>query len=179
MNRVDASLGVLFFGSLLGLTVLVLVLIDLDVVSRRSDVVMFSDDVGYLRPGDPVMLNGLTSGTVRAVERLAEPMTLPRPGVSPDSANSTVRCTVRIRAKMDIDPYDALHPDFRLTIEETGLLGGKLIWFDVGIEAGLAAGMRVIAVATTHPIESLGDAHLAVASLEAVDATTVKGLVAS
>ena len=58
---------------------------------------------------------------------------------------------------------------------------GSVVFEDahVGIEAGLAAGMRVIAVATTHPIESLGDAHLAVASLEAVDATTVKGLVAS
>ena len=30
----------------------------------------------------------------------------------------------------------------------------------VGIEAGLRAGMRVVAVATTHPIETLDDAHL-------------------
>jgi beta-phosphoglucomutase family hydrolase len=35
----------------------------------------------------------------------------------------------------------------------------------VGIEAGLAAGARVIAVATTNPLDSLGSAHLAVASL--------------
>lgn len=46
----------------------------------------------------------------------------------------------------------------------------------VGIEAGLAAGARVIAVATTHPIESLSDAHLAVSTLEAVDWDTVTGL---
>jgi beta-phosphoglucomutase family hydrolase len=46
----------------------------------------------------------------------------------------------------------------------------------VGIAAGLAAGMKVIAVATTHPIESLGDAHLAVTSLEEVSATTVREL---
>ena len=38
----------------------------------------------------------------------------------------------------------------------------------VGIEAGLAAGARVIAVATTHPLEDLGRAHLAVRSLEEV-----------
>lgn len=38
----------------------------------------------------------------------------------------------------------------------------------VGIEAGLAAGARVIAVATTNPLEDLGKAHLAVASLEQV-----------
>ena len=39
----------------------------------------------------------------------------------------------------------------------------------VGIEAGLAAGSRVIAVATTNPLETLGKADLAVASLEDVD----------
>jgi HAD superfamily hydrolase (TIGR01509 family) len=39
----------------------------------------------------------------------------------------------------------------------------------VGIEAGLAAGAKVIAVATTCPLEALGDAHLAVRSLSEVD----------
>jgi beta-phosphoglucomutase family hydrolase len=39
----------------------------------------------------------------------------------------------------------------------------------VGIEAGLAAGCKVIAVATTHPVADLGRAHRAVASLEEVD----------
>jgi len=46
----------------------------------------------------------------------------------------------------------------------------------VGIAAGLAAGMKVIAVATTHPIGSLGDAHLAVGSLAEVSAATLLGL---
>jgi beta-phosphoglucomutase family hydrolase len=48
----------------------------------------------------------------------------------------------------------------------------------VGIAAGLAAGMKVIAVATTHPIGSLGKAHLAVASLEEVSAATLTDLLA-
>jgi len=39
----------------------------------------------------------------------------------------------------------------------------------VGIEAGLAAGARVVAVATTNPLEQLGKAHLAVKSLEEID----------
>jgi HAD superfamily hydrolase (TIGR01509 family) len=46
----------------------------------------------------------------------------------------------------------------------------------VGIEAGLAAGSRVIAVATTNPLDSLGRAHLAVASLEEVDWESFAGL---
>ena len=48
----------------------------------------------------------------------------------------------------------------------------------VGIEAGLAAGMKVIAVATTHPASSLGDAHLVFDDLRPVNADTVIGLVA-
>ena len=39
----------------------------------------------------------------------------------------------------------------------------------VGIEAGLAAGARVVAVATTNPLEELDAAHLAVASLAELD----------
>jgi beta-phosphoglucomutase family hydrolase len=39
----------------------------------------------------------------------------------------------------------------------------------VGIEAGLAAGATVVAVATTNPLATLGKAHLAVRSLEEID----------
>jgi HAD superfamily hydrolase (TIGR01509 family) len=46
----------------------------------------------------------------------------------------------------------------------------------VGIEAGLAAGAKVIAVATTNPIESLGKANLAVASLQDVSWPLFRGL---
>lgn len=46
----------------------------------------------------------------------------------------------------------------------------------VGIEAGLAAGCKVVAVATTNPIEDLGQAHLAVASLEDVDWPRLRAL---
>jgi beta-phosphoglucomutase family hydrolase len=46
----------------------------------------------------------------------------------------------------------------------------------VGIEAGRAAGAKVIAVATTNPLDSLGKADLAVATLEEVDWETFSGL---
>ncbi len=48
-----------------------------------------------------------------------------------------------------------------------------------GIEAGRNAGMRVIGVATTHAIDSLSAADLAVPDLTHVDATTVMKLTAS
>ena len=46
----------------------------------------------------------------------------------------------------------------------------------VGIEAGLAAGARVIAVATTHPVGELTRASLAVRSLEEIGWETFLGL---
>ncbi len=46
----------------------------------------------------------------------------------------------------------------------------------VGIEAGLAANMHVIAVATTHPIESLGNAHTVTENLKSIDAEKIKML---
>ncbi|MEM7312976.1 MAG: HAD family phosphatase [Planctomycetota bacterium] len=46
----------------------------------------------------------------------------------------------------------------------------------VGIEAGLRAGMRVVGLATTHPIESLNDAHMAVNSLEGFGVTELRAL---
>jgi len=49
----------------------------------------------------------------------------------------------------------------------------------VGIEAGLAAGARVIAVATTNDISELGRAHAAVHSLQQVDWEMLCGLFAS
>lgn len=51
----------------------------------------------------------------------------------------------------------------------------------VGVEAGIAAGMKVIAVTTTHPAESFAEsgASLIVDSLEEVSAETVRKLLAS
>jgi len=46
-----------------------------------------------------------------------------------------------------------------------------------GIEAGLAAGARVIAVASSRPIRELSRAHLAVESLELLDAERVRRLI--
>lgn len=60
---------------------------------------------------------------------------------------------------------------FLKSAERIGRRAADCVVFEdahVGIEAGLAAGARVVAVATTNPLEALGKAHLAVRSLEEV-----------
>ena len=47
----------------------------------------------------------------------------------------------------------------------------------VGIDAGLAANMNVVAVATTHQLDQLNKAHLAVESLEQIDIEDLYNLI--
>ena len=72
-------------------------------------------------------------------------------------------------------------PDPEVFLKAAAKAGGKpehsVVFEDahVGIEAGLAANMKVIAVATTHPAASLGKAHLVCEDLSGITAKTVLG----
>lgn len=68
---------------------------------------------------------------------------------------------------------------FVKSAEKIGVAPGNCVVFEdahVGIEAALAAGSKVVAVATTHEIGELGQAHFAVRSLEEVDWDRFSGL---
>jgi beta-phosphoglucomutase family hydrolase len=73
-------------------------------------------------------------------------------------------------------------PDPEVFLKGAGKIGrspGNCVVFEdahVGIEAARAAGARVIAVATTNPLEALGKADLAVRSLEEVNWDVFSGL---
>jgi len=73
-------------------------------------------------------------------------------------------------------------PDPEVFIKSAGKIGCRpqdcIVFEDalVGIEAGLAAGARVVAVATTNDIGELGRAHAAVRSLQQVDWDLLSGL---
>lgn len=71
-------------------------------------------------------------------------------------------------------------PDvFLKSAEKIGVAPQNCVVFEgahVGIEAGLAAGSKVIAVATTNDISDLGRASVAVESLEEVDWKLLSGL---
>jgi beta-phosphoglucomutase-like phosphatase (HAD superfamily) len=70
-------------------------------------------------------------------------------------------------------------PDPEVFLKAAAKVGGipehSVVFEDahVGIQAGLTANMKVIAVATTHPVESLGDAHLVCENLNNITADTV------
>jgi phospholipid/cholesterol/gamma-HCH transport system substrate-binding protein len=117
----DVLLGLIFFGTLIGLGIATIVLSDFQFGVDRHEVEIISPDVGYLRPGDPVLLFGMPAGKVLDMRRLPEPVDVELPD------GRTVTCAVGVRCRLDVDVYSTLPRDSRLIIEDRGLLGGKLI----------------------------------------------------
>jgi ABC-type transporter Mla subunit MlaD len=122
----DVLLGLLFFGSLIGLGVATIALSDYQFGEPRYQVEILSPDVGYLRPGDPVLLFGMPAGKVVAIERLPEPESHELTG------GWRVECRVRVITSLEVDVYRSLPVDSELIIEDRGLLGGKLIRVETG-----------------------------------------------
>ena len=117
----DLLLGVVFFITLGALGFVTVVLSELTFGKTRYEVELFSPDVGFLRPGDPVLLYGMAAGKVETVSRLSEPENYP------DKDGRPVSCAIRIAITLDADLYEVLTDDALIRIEDRGLLGGKLI----------------------------------------------------
>lgn len=125
----DVLLGLLFFGALIGLGVVTIGVSDLRILGmgpEHYDVEIYSPDVGYLRPGDPILLHGMPAGKVLGISRMADPVN----HILSDGRN--VPLTIQIDARMDIDPYDILGVDHRIYIEDRGMLGGRLLRIEAG-----------------------------------------------
>lgn len=93
---------------------------------------------------------------------------------------------LRHRFQAVVTAEDVSHgkPDPEVFVESARRIGRppeRCVVFEdahVGIEAGLAAGARVVAVATTHPADSLGRAHVTVERLTGVDRNLLASLFA-
>jgi beta-phosphoglucomutase family hydrolase len=86
-----------------------------------------------------------------------------------------------ITAAEDVDRGKPAPDVFLKAAEKVGGSPGRSVVFEdahVGIEAAIAADMKVIAVATTHPIDELGEADLAYEDLTSVTASTLLELLA-
>jgi HAD superfamily hydrolase (TIGR01509 family) len=68
---------------------------------------------------------------------------------------------------------------FLLAASRLGVAPVRCVVFEdahVGVEAGLAGGMKVIAVATTHPASSLRNAHLVVTTLKDINLEAITAM---
>ena len=97
-----------------------------------------------------------------------------RLGMVGGGAGAFIGAVHRIAARLD-DQYELVagalssDPDrARASGAELGLAPERCVVFEVapaGIQAGLAGGMRVVALSTTHAAPELGGAHLVTAAL--------------
>ena len=126
----DALLGLLFFSTLTALGVMTIVLSDFRLGVKTHNIELYSDDVGFLRPGDPVLVFGMTSGKVKRLERLTTPVAVPL------ADGTTIPATVRVHVLFELDLFASLRPDFEITVEDRGVLGGKLIRVEMGEAPG-------------------------------------------
>lgn len=148
----DVLLGTLFFGALLALGVATIALSDVRFGAPVYPVEIFTRDAGYLRPGDPVLVDGMPGGKVVDLRRLPEPRPLELPG------GRVVECTVAITARLDVDIVGRLPVDSRLLIEDRGLLGGKLIRVAAGVQTRLLeAGQPLVAEAVAPVFQAVGE----------------------
>lgn len=151
-RNLDVILGLLFFTALIALGVVTVVLSDFAFSGQRYDYTMISPDVGYLRPGDPVLVDGMPSGKVQSIERLANAQTVDV------GDGETERCTVRIGVRMDVDLAASLYTDADVVIEDRGVLGGRLI----RIVEGTSGRPRdpeapLVALSTPPVVQALGE----------------------
>jgi phospholipid/cholesterol/gamma-HCH transport system substrate-binding protein len=130
----DVALGIVFFGALIGLGIITIVLSDFALGVERYEVDFYAADVGFLRPGDRILLHGISAGKVETIRRLDQPVFTPLPHDLSGESPGEIRCTVVIRAKLDADLFSFLKEDYHILIEDHGLLGGKHIRIEVGLE---------------------------------------------
>ncbi len=148
----DVLLGILFFGALFALGAVTIALSDYTFGAPRFDVEFISPDVGYLRTGDPVLLYGMPAGKVQTISRLASPRTALAADGHP------VECRVLVRARLEADVYARIPVDSLISIEDRGLLGGKLVRIEEGRSDQLhEPGEPLLAIERKSVLEAAGD----------------------
>ncbi len=154
----DAILGIVFFGALIGLGVMTIVLSDFALGAETFRVKVYATDIGYLRAGDPILLHGMAAGKVEEINRLPQPLLIAEPhdssGASPGEAN----CTVEVQLKMEVDPYLYLRQDYDILIEDLGLLGGKMVRMVVGrADVFIPKGQQLYALAPPSAVQAASE----------------------
>ncbi|GJM22221.1 MAG: ABC transporter substrate-binding protein [Planctomycetota bacterium] len=182
--RTDALLGLVFFGALIGLGAVTIALSDFAFDRETFTIELYSEDVGYLRSGDPVLLHGMASGKVMGIERLDAPRVLSTRQRNPEQPPKNVETSVRITVRLDVDPFLHLKPDFQILIEDRGLLGGKLIRIEAGgAEGSVPTDTQLVAVASETVLQSAGSIleenreslRRTMSNLESITDTVAKG----
>ena len=152
---------------------------DIEALGARKESYYREEAAGSLEPLPGVI--DLIDDLASAGFRLAVGSSAPRANVELVLDVLRVRGRFQALSTGDDVRHGKPHPEvFEKAIARLGTAPQRSVVIEdapQGIEAGLAAGARVIAVASSRPILELSRAHLAVESLELLDAERVRRLI--
>ncbi len=121
----DLVLGLFFFGTMAMLLWVTTFLMDFKPGGRPRLEVLLSDAQG-IAPGDPVLVLGVRSGRVQEI--VLEPSGGPG---------------ARVRVRADLDDSIVLRDGYRIAVEESTLLGGRVLSVDPGPPSARVSGESV------------------------------------
>lgn len=133
----DALLGLVFFGTVALLLWATVSLTDLS-FGKVPDMVVYFEDAGGIRVGDPVQVRGKRIGKVGELDYL--------PG----------RAKYPIRLKLRLDERVQLRSKYSIQIQDSGVLGSKLVQIHDGEGDAIPPGEELQGFALGNPLEQVG-----------------------
>ncbi|GAB4144663.1 MAG: hypothetical protein Fur0037_12470 [Planctomycetota bacterium] len=130
----DALLGLVFFGAVGLLLWATVSLTDLR-LGRNPPLEVFFEDAGGIRPGDPVQVRGKRIGKVSALHYLP------------------IRQSFPIVLEIQLEERIVLRADYSIQIQDTGVLGSKLVQIHDGNGDPLPAGIELHGVTLGNPLD--------------------------
>jgi len=144
----EITVGLLFFGGLISLGFLTIVLTDFALFKQTWEYDILFDQANELKINDNVLIMGTHQGKVQEIEFFDEPRW--------DSINYT-ELWVRVRVKMEKSLM--LKEDYRVSIRNANLLGGKVVDIRLGRSRTTVDpdNTMLVGLAVRDPIEAISD----------------------
>ncbi len=146
VNAKEITVGLLFFGTLIALGMLTVMLSDIKLFGKTYVYEIYFDDANELKLQDNVLIMGTRQGKVVDVQFFTDPIW-----------SDVNHCDLWVKATIRMDIPLTLKKDYRITIRNSNLLGGKLMDIRLG-RSRLPQdtdGVRLIGLAVRDPIEAI------------------------
>jgi phospholipid/cholesterol/gamma-HCH transport system substrate-binding protein len=147
VNVKEITVGLLFFGALVALGVLTIMLSDFDLFEKAYYSDIYFDQANELKVQDNVLIMGTRQGKVVDVEFFEEPIW---------SEEHVTELWVKATVRMDI-PLK-LKTDYSIAIRNANLLGGKVMDIRLGRSRNpLPPEARIVGLAVRDPVEAISE----------------------
>lgn len=144
----EIYVGLLFFGGLLALGALTILLQDFSIFEESYKYTVWCDHANELKVKDNVLIMGKRQGKVTSVKFLEEPLW-----------NDDLKIELWVTVDITMEKPLTLKDDYAIRIRNANLLGGKVMDINLGksLQPINALGVRLVGKAVADPIEAIKD----------------------